>query len=111
MSDCIFCKIIEGEIPSAKLHETGNFIIIKDVAPQAPLHLLVLPKKHFDNIIELDEKLTSEMINAAREVTKTLGVQSKGFRLVINTNKDGGQTVGHLHMHILGGKALSPLMG
>lgn len=111
MSDCIFCKIVEGEIPSAKLHETDNFIVIKDVAPQAPLHLLVLPKKHFDNIIDLDEKLTSEMMGAAREVTKTLGVQSKGFRLVINTNKDGGQTVGHLHMHILGGKALSPLMG
>lgn len=111
MSDCIFCKIVSGEIPSAKLHETDNFIVIKDVAPQAPLHLLVFPKKHYDNILEAQDNITGEMIRAAREVTKTLGVQSNGFRLVINTNKDGGQTVSHLHMHIMGGKSLSGQMG
>ncbi len=110
MSDCIFCKIVAGEIPSSVLHETNNFIVIKDVAPQAPLHLLVLPKKHYDNLLDCDDELTSEMIRAAREVTKTLGVQEKGFRLVINTNEDGGQTVPHLHMHILGGKVSSAQM-
>ena len=111
-SSCIFCKIVAGEIPSARLHESDNFIVIKDVKPQAPLHLLVIPKKHYDNILDCnDAGIMEEMMAAAKDVTRTLGVQQKGFRLIINTNKDGGQTVFHLHMHILGGKSLSEQMG
>jgi len=110
--DCIFCKIVSGDIPSARLHETDNFIVIKDVSPQAPLHLLVIPKKHYDNILDCNESgMMDEMMEAAKAVTKTLGVQQSGFRLIVNTNKDGGQTVFHLHMHILGGKKLSEKMG
>ena len=113
MENCLFCKIVRGEIPSTKVYEDDNMIIIKDIAPQAPVHLLLIPKEHYANIIEMSEEqalILAKCIKKLSTLTNTLGI-AEGFRLVSNKGANGCQSVDHLHIHILGGHKLSDIMG
>lgn len=110
--DCIFCKIVKKEIPSTIILENDSLIAIKDLNPQAPVHILIMSKKHFSTILECkDKSLLGDMLSMGSQAAEKLGVSKKGFRVVINTNADGGQTVFHLHMHLLAGRPLSGMMG
>ena len=109
MSDCLFCKIVKKEIPCNKVYENENFVGFFDIDPKAPTHILVIPKKHFENVDELvqsDLSLTSELMKVATQIAKQENLNN-GFRIVINTGKDGGQSVFHVHAHVLGGRSLS----
>ena len=106
MTDCIFCRIIAGEIPSAKVYEDEKMLVVKDVAPAAPVHVLLLPKVHYDNIMVADKDLVTYMLGKVEQLAAQLGIKEKGYRLVINTGKEGGQSVNHLHIHLIGGKEL-----
>ena len=113
MNDCIFCKIIAGEIPSTKVFENEDMVIIKDLNPQAKIHLLILPKKHYANIGELatnDADLLKRCFSAFAGLTDELGLQN-GYRLITNKGDDGCQSVNHIHIHILGGEKLAEKMG
>jgi len=110
MSNCIFCKIIAGEIPGKKIYEDDEMLSFLDINPAAPVHFLVIPKKHINNIMEMeaqDTALLGRMLYKAQELAKQQGCEEKGGRFVINTKTDGGQTVDHLHIHFLGGRAHS----
>lgn len=110
--DCIFCKIANKEIPSTIVLENYSLIAIKDINPQAPVHILIIPKRHYSTLLECKEKdLMGDMLSMANQVAVKLGVNEKGFRVVINTNQEGGQIVFHLHMHLLAGRPLSGAMG
>ena len=104
--DCIFCKIIKGEIPSTKVYEDDKMIAINDVAPAAPVHVLLMPKNHTTNITTADPELVAYMLGKVKLIAEKTGIAEKGFRVVINTGDEGGQTVKHLHIHVIGGKAL-----
>ena len=109
MDNCLFCKIIKGEIPAKKVYENEHIIAFNDIDPKAPVHILVIPKKHIRSINELsssDKSLAGEIILAAKKIAKDHGLDSKGFRIVFNTNDDGGQTVYHIHMHMMGGRQM-----
>ena len=109
MSDCIFCKIANKEIDSDFVYEDDEIIAFKDINPQAPIHILVIPKKHIESIIDLtdeDEMLVGKMYTAVRKIAKKLNIEESGFRLIVNCGKDAGQEVPHLHFHILAGKKL-----
>jgi len=109
MDNCLFCKIINGEITAKKVYENEHIIAFNDIDPKAPVHILVIPKKHIRSINELnssDINLAGEIILAAKKIAKDQGIDSKGFRVVFNTNDDGGQTVYHIHMHIMGGRQM-----
>lgn len=104
MSDCIFCKIVRGEIPAKKVHEDENFMVFHDIHPKAKVHVLVIPKKHIESLAHLSEQdsdLIAKLTLTLPKIAKQLGLDS-GFRTVINTGKDGGQEVFHLHYHLLG---------
>lgn len=104
MTDCIFCKIISHEIPSELVEETQSLVVFKDHNPKAPVHLLIVPKKHVESIAyleDIDKELISSMIYAAKETAARQGLL--GYRLSINVGRDGGQIVDHLHLHLLGG--------
>lgn len=108
MENCIFCKIIKGEIPAEKLFENDNFIIIKDVNPMAKVHLLAIPKKHFKYLANLTtetEKTLVEIFSTIPKLTNQLNLDG-GYRLIINQGDIAGQTVPHLHIHIVGGEKL-----
>lgn len=112
MDNCIFCKIVKGDIPSTKVYEDDDMIIIKDLNPQAPVHLLLIPKEHYANIIEMTDSQSQTLAKCLKKLstlTDELGLQN-GFRLVSNKGEDGCQSVGHLHIHILGGRKLSDTM-
>lgn len=112
MDNCIFCKIVKGDIPSAKVYEDEDMIIIKDLNPQAPVHLLLIPKEHYANIVEMSDAQAQTLAKCLKKLstlTDKLGLQN-GFRLVYNKGEDGCQSVGHLHIHILGGRKLSDTM-
>lgn len=112
MENCIFCKIANGEIPSNKVYEDEDMIIIKDLNPQAPVHLLLIPKEHYANIVEMTDKQAQTLAKCVKKLstlTSELGLDN-GFRLVSNKGEDGCQSVGHLHIHILGGKKLDDRM-
>lgn len=109
MEDCLFCKIIAGEIPSNKVYEDELVYAFYDIDPKAPEHILIIPKKHIASILEVqddDFSYVEAMIKAAQKISKEKGIDADGFRLVFNTGKNGGQTVHHLHMHLLGGRYL-----
>ncbi|MCL2066135.1 MAG: histidine triad nucleotide-binding protein [Treponema sp.] len=109
MSDCIFCKIIAGEIPAKKLCEDDEMIAFHDINPVAPVHFLVIPKKHIKNLLELeadDTPLVGRLFNKARELLKEQGCEENGGRFVINAKKHGLQTVDHLHIHVMGGRPM-----
>ncbi|AJJ46609.1 histidine triad nucleotide-binding protein [Francisella tularensis subsp. novicida] len=110
MSDCIFCKIITGEIPSKKVYEDENIFAFHDINPAADVHILVIPKKHIaslNDLTEHDQELMGKFILSIPKVAKLMGL--KGFKTIFNTGKEGGQMVFHLHAHILGGKIRAKL--
>lgn len=109
-SDCIFCKIIEGKIPSHKVRETDKILVIRDIQPMSPIHYLFLPKEHFESVALIPAERMAVMADIFLEIQKTAneeGFAKEGFRTVINTGRGGGQTVFHLHVHLLAGKSMS----
>ncbi|MBR3456825.1 MAG: histidine triad nucleotide-binding protein [Selenomonadaceae bacterium] len=110
MADCIFCKIAGKEIPSQSVYEDEQVIAFKDLEPQAPVHVLVIPKKHVESVLALsgeDKELMGHILcEVVPKLAKDLEVDANGFRLVVNTGKDGNQTVKHLHFHLLGGRSM-----
>lgn len=108
MSDCIFCKIIEGDIPSTKVYETEDVLAFRDIEPQAPTHIVIIPKKHYQSVLAVEDNadILSELLTAAKQIAAQEGLDENGFRLVINTGEEGGQTVDHLHLHLLGGRSM-----
>ena len=112
MTDCIFCKIIKGEIPSDKVYEDDDIYAFDDIQPQAPVHTLIVPKKHIPGLNDLDDnKIWLAMLKGAMEVARIKGIETSGYRVIINSGEQGGQIVMHLHMHVLGGKRLDDRMG
>ncbi|MDO5598191.1 MULTISPECIES: histidine triad nucleotide-binding protein [Acidaminococcus] len=106
MTDCVFCKIISGEIPSKRVYEDDKVIVINDLNPGAPVHVLVIPKEHTENILTASPEILVHVKKILPELVKKLGLEEHGFRVVVNTGDWGGQSVPHLHFHILGGKEL-----
>ena len=114
MDDCIFCKIVGGDIPATKVFENENVLAFEDIHPLAPVHVVLVPKRHVAAMIDLgapDAALVAELFFAANTVARLKGIDKSGFRLVINCGSDGGQVVHHLHLHILGGKKLVDGLG
>jgi histidine triad (HIT) family protein len=106
--DCLFCKIVDGAIPADIVGENDRFLAFRDIAPQAPVHFLVIPREHVKSLDRMeDESLVGGMMLFARDMARQEGVAENGFRVVLNTNNDGGQTVHHIHAHVLGGRGLS----
>jgi len=107
--NCIFCSIANKSVASNILHETDNVLIIQDIMPKAPVHVQVMPKRHIQSVNGLtdeDSALISEMILAAKDYAASAGIGESGYKLILNTGKEGGQIIQHLHMHLLGGKQL-----
>ena len=105
--NCIFCKIIKGEIPSDKVYEDENILAFKDINPAAPIHVLVIPKKHVENILSIeDENMLKELYDGVKKVVQILNIKESGFRIITNCGKDAGQEVMHLHFHVLAGEKL-----
>ncbi|MBS1221850.1 MAG: hit [Proteobacteria bacterium] len=110
MTDCIFCKIAAGEIPAAKLYDDGEVVIFRDINPEAPVHLLIIPRRHIptlNDLTEADAVLIGRLYLASKQVAAELGVAESGYRTVMNCNRDAGQIVFHVHMHLLAGRELS----
>lgn len=110
MEDCIFCKIINGEIPTNKVYEDDNVLAFEDINPQMPVHILVIPKKHIESIAQLkenDELLVGKLFTAINKIAHEKGIAEQGFRVISNCGEDAGQTVKHLHFHILAGNKMS----
>ena len=110
--DCLFCKIIKGEIPSRKVFENDRVLVFHDIQPAAPTHVLVIPKKHIASMNEADvedRELLGELLLTARQVAHELGIAESGYRLINNVGVDGGQVVYHIHIHVLGGEKLGGL--
>lgn len=104
--DCIFCKIIKGEIPSEFLYENESLVVFKDINPHAPVHQLIVPKKHIRSVNDLtdeDSSILAQMFMTAKEMAKLAGVDKSGYKLLFNVEKGGGQEVFHLHLHLIGG--------
>jgi len=113
MSDCLFCKIVAGQIPATKVFEDDQVIAFEDIQPRAPFHILVVPKKHISSVNEAepeDAPLLGHLVLTATRIAREKGVSEAGHRLVFNSNKDAGQTVFHIHLHLLAGRQLT-LMG
>ena len=107
--DCLFCKIIKGEIPSTKVYEDDKVYAFRDIEPQAPVHILIIPKEHIASANEITEENASvigHIYAVAAKIAKEEGIADGGYRIVNNCGQDGGQTVGHLHFHMLGGRSL-----
>ena len=107
---CIFCKIIEGEIPNKTVLENENFLAFEDINPQAKIHVLIIPKVHIQSFNEMTPNIMAEMTTFIQEVALTLGVKSDGYRLITNIGQNGGQEVGHIHFHLLAGEQLGALV-
>lgn len=113
MSDCIFCKIINKEIPATIVYEDENILAFNDINPVAPVHVLVIPKQHIESLSELNKENVGALSNiylGINQVAEKLGIKEKGFRVIVNNGKDGGQVVYHLHFHLIGGKSLGNLI-
>jgi histidine triad (HIT) family protein len=110
MENCIFCKIVRGEIPSSKVYEDEMVYAFRDINPQAPVHVLVLPKKHMVNVLECDGETMQALLKAIQIIAKQEGVAEDGFRIVSNCGKNGAQSVNHLHIHLMGGRQLADSM-
>jgi histidine triad (HIT) family protein len=109
MADCLFCKIIAGEIPSTKVYEDDYVLAFRDIEPQAPQHIIIIPKKHIASANEItaeNSSLIGKIFEVASKIAKELGFSENGYRIVNNCGEDGGQTVGHIHFHLLGGRNL-----
>ena len=109
MDNCLFCKIVKGEIPSEKVYENEDVLCFKDINPVAPIHILVIPKKHLASLLEVgkeDCKLIAKIYEIINKIARDLGFEKDGFRVITNCGKDAGQEVMHLHFHVLAGKKL-----
>ncbi len=107
--NCIFCRIVKGDISSNKIYENDSVLAFYDINPQSPVHILVIPKKHISTILDIseeDKNLVFELIDACNKVARQTGISEKGFRIVVNTNPQGGQSVYHLHFHVMGGRQM-----
>ncbi|MDD5475428.1 MAG: histidine triad nucleotide-binding protein [Syntrophales bacterium] len=114
MAECIFCKIVAGEIPCTKVYEDEKILAFEDIQPLAPVHIIVVPKRHVSTIMDIEDAegdMPAELFNAVRQVARITGVDEPGFRVVINSNRDGGQIIFHLHVHVIGGRKLSDGLG
>jgi len=114
MSDCVFCKIVKGEIPCAKVYEDDNVLAFDDIHPMAPVHVVIVPKKHISTLMDVDAEKTNimnKLTAAAQKVAKIKRIDASGFRMAINCNAEGGQVVFHLHVHVLGGRKLQDELG
>ena len=109
MEDCIFCKIVKGQIPSDKVYEDDNVLAFKDINPEAPVHIVIIPKKHIVSLNDADKEdleILSHILLIVKNIAAENGIAESGYRLVTNCGADGGQTVPHLHFHLLGGRNL-----
>jgi len=109
-TDCLFCRIIEGELPAAQVYSDDSVVAIRDIAPQAPTHILLLTRKHVTSVVDLsadDLGLIGKLCKVGSTLARREGIAEDGFRLVVNTGRNGGQTVDHLHVHLLGGRAMT----
>lgn len=107
--NCVFCKIINKEIPTDFLYEDEDVVAFNDIDPKSPIHILVVPKKHINSVNDLkeeDKELLGKMILVARDIAKEKNIFKTGYRLILNTGKDAGQTVDHIHLHLMGGEKL-----
>jgi histidine triad (HIT) family protein len=112
--DCIFCKIIAGQIPSDVIYTDDKVVAFRDINPMAPVHLLIIPREHIlslNDVTEQQTTLVGHMVQVAKQLAKQQGIATKGYRVVINTGPQGGQVVQHLHMHLLGGRELTGGLG
>ena len=110
MNDCIFCKIIKGEIPSKKIYEDEDIFVFEDINPQAPVHILLIPKQHFASLNDIPEEkkdMLGQLLIKARRIAEDQGMAQRGYRIVLNTQRDSGQEVFHIHFHLLGGRRMS----
>ncbi|MGB9428751.1 MAG: histidine triad nucleotide-binding protein [Gammaproteobacteria bacterium] len=110
MNDCLFCKMVRGEIKPVMLMETDDLIAFRDINPQAPVHVLVVPRKHISTLNDLtpdDAQLMGNLVLTARDIAKQEGIAESGYRVVMNCNKGAGQTVFHIHLHLLGGRVMT----
>jgi histidine triad (HIT) family protein len=110
MSSCLFCRITKREIPASIVYEDEQVLAFNDINPQAPVHILVIPKRHIESLNSLqpsDDQIVGEIVRRAAALAKDQGTADKGFRTVFNTNRDAGQTVFHIHLHLLGGRAMA----
>lgn len=108
-SDCLFCKVAEGQIPATIVHEDDQLVAFRDIDPQAPVHILVIPREHVSSLDAADDDhadLLGRMLLTARDLARSEGIADDGYRTVLNVGADGGQTVPHVHLHLLGGRAL-----
>jgi histidine triad (HIT) family protein len=109
MDDCIFCRIVNGQIPSSKVYETDQVLAFDDIHPMAPVHVIVIPKVHIPTLMDVSPETINNLealFFGVQEVARIKGVDQKGFRTVINCNREGGQIIFHLHIHVLGGTKL-----
>lgn len=110
MANCLFCKIIAGQIPGAIVHQDDELVALKDINPQAPLHVLIVPRKHIATLNDLspeDDALVGSMFRRAAALAREHGYDERGYRTVFNTNREAGQSVFHIHLHLLGGRPLA----
>jgi len=110
IDDCLFCRIISGQLPATKLHEDDHVVAIRDIAPRAPTHILLMPKVHIASAADLTREhgpLLGRLFEAAAEIARAEGIAEQGYRLVTNVGTWGGQTVDHLHMHLMGGRSMT----
>ncbi|MET8762333.1 histidine triad nucleotide-binding protein [Lentzea sp. NPDC004782] len=105
---CLFCRILDGEIPATVVHETKTTLAFRDIQPKAPVHVLIIPREHVPNAVDLNGDQLGDLFAAAKEVAEGEGVSESGYRLLFNTGPDSGQEVFHAHLHLLGGKPLQP---
>lgn len=114
MADCVFCKIVKGEIPCSKVYEDDSVLAFDDIHPMAPVHVVLIPKEHIATLMDVDTNRTDivgRLMAAAQKVVKIKNIADTGFREVVNCNADGGQVVFHLHLHLLGGRKLEDQLG
>lgn len=113
MSDCLFCRIAAGDVPATVVHETDRTLAFRDIAPKAPVHVLVIPKAHHPDLVALvdaDPDLAGELTAAVAAVAQAEGLSADGYRLIVNSGRHGAQEVPHLHVHVLGGTPLGPML-
>jgi histidine triad (HIT) family protein len=110
---CIFCKIVKGELPAKVVYEDDKVMAFHDINPQAPVHVLIIPKEHVPTLNDLEEKhkeLLGHIFLVIKKLAKEMGIDESGYRVLVNCNRDGGQEIYHLHFHLLGGKPLGPMV-
>jgi histidine triad (HIT) family protein len=110
MADCLFCRLVRREIPASIVYEDDSVLAFNDISPQAPTHVLVIPKRHIETLNDLeagDDALMGELVRRAAAIAAERGLSAKGFRTVFNTNREAGQTVFHIHLHLLGGRSMT----